>query len=69
MLCTVAFFRFIHPDKTLRFAGGRGRISRQAQLRAMRIGVNGGIVGDLLTTIGSKVDEDKRLISEAGYEY
>lgn len=69
VLCTVAFFRFIHPDKTLRFAGGRGRISRQAQLRAMRIGINGGIVGDLLTTIGSKVDEDKRLISEAGYEY
>lgn len=31
--------------------------------------LNGGIVGDLLTTIGSTVDSDKFLINEGGYEF
>lgn len=69
ILNTVAFFRFIHPSKTLRFAGGRAKLSRDVQLRALRIGMNGGIMGDMLTTIGSKVDEDRKLIREGGYEY
>ncbi len=68
ILLTVAIFRFVNPKAELRFAGGRQRLSRETQLRAMRIGVNGAIVGDLLTTIGSKADEDRNLIREAGYE-
>lgn len=31
--------------------------------------LDGGIVGDLLTTIGSTVDSDKLLINEGGYEF
>lgn len=69
VLDTISFFRFIHPTKILRFAGGRARLSRATQLRAMKIGMNGGVMGDLLTTIGSSVEEDKRLIAEGGYEY
>lgn len=66
---TVALFRFIHPTVQLRFAGGRRRVSRDSQLDAMRIGINGGIVGDLLTTIGSTVADDRRLAEEAGYKF
>lgn len=69
ILDTVAIFRLAHPRVVLRFAGGRARLSRQVQLEAMRIGINGCIMGDLLTTVGSTVADDKRLISEAGYEF
>ena len=69
VLHTVAVFRMVHPRVQLRFAGGRDRLSREGQLRAMRIGVNGAIVGDLLTTVGSTVAEDRRLTAEAGYEF
>ena len=31
--------------------------------------MNGGVMGDLLTTIGSKVADDKKLIEEGGYDY
>ncbi len=68
ILLTVAIFRFINPRPEIRFAGGRQRLSLETQKTAMKIGVNGAVVGDLLTTIGSKVDEDKVLIKEAGYE-
>ena len=66
---TVAIFRMVHPTLQIRFAGGRQRLSRQAQMEAMRVGVNGGITGDLLTTTGSTIDSDKRLAGDAGYEF
>lgn len=69
ILTTLAIFRFIHPRVQIRFAGGRQKLSRDTQLRAMRIAVNGGIVGDLLTTVGSQIDEDRKLSNEAGYEF
>lgn len=69
ILNTIAFYRFIHPRIAIRFAGGRARISRPTQLRAMAIGMNGGIMGDLLTTIGAQVKEDKEMIAEAGYTF
>ncbi len=69
ILSTIAIMRFIHPRAQIRFAGGRNRLSRDTQLRAMKMGINGGIVGDLLTTVGSKIDDDRQLTREAGYEF
>lgn len=69
VLDTIALFRFVHPKVQLRFAGGRNRLSRKSQLEALRIGINSGVVGDLLTTLGSTVSEDKALIDEAGYKF
>lgn len=69
ILTTLAIFRFVHPTVQIRFAGGRMKLSPSAQQRAMRIAVNGGIVGDLLTTVGSKIDEDKELVKSARYTF
>lgn len=69
ILDTVALFRFVHPRVILRFAGGRARLSRNAQKEALRIGVNGAITGDLLTTVGSTVEADRELAAEAGMSW
>lgn len=65
----IALFRFIHPHTTLRFAGGRASLTRKEQLKAIKIGMNGGVVGDLLTTVGSTVADDKALVAEAGLKF
>lgn len=69
ILDTIALFRLAHPTVTLRFAGGRARLSADVQQQAMRIGINGGLVGDMLTTIGSKIDDDIAAVRRAGYQF
>lgn len=69
VLDTIALFRLIHPHAVIRFAGGRAKLSRYAQKEALRIGVNGAIVGDLLTTVGSSVEADRELAAEAGMKW
>ena len=65
---TVAVFRFLLPRKTLRFAGGRMRLSRESTARILRGGMNGALMGDMLTSIGNQVADDKRLFAECGLD-
>jgi biotin synthase-like enzyme len=68
ILITIAVYRFIHPKAELRFAGGRKRLSHEVQLKALHIGINSAVVGDMLTTTGSRIDDDRALAAEAGYK-
>ncbi len=65
---TAALFRLIAPKVTLRFAGGRMRLSRATMERMLRGGINGALLGDMLTTVGNSVAEDKELFRSTGYK-
>ena len=68
ILRTIALFRMVHPQAYLRLAGGRARLDEQTMQKALYTGINAAIVGDLLTTLGSRIDEDKQRFLQAGYE-
>lgn len=65
---SVALMRLVAPKCTLHFAGGRARLSRQANERILRGGINGALVGDMLTTIGNNIEQDYSMFRHVGYE-
>ncbi|MCM1518826.1 MAG: biotin synthase BioB [Pseudoflavonifractor sp.] len=64
---TVALFRFMLPKLTLRFAGGRKRLSSNAVARILRGGMNGVLVGDMLNSVGNNIARDRQLFESLGY--
>lgn len=63
---SVALMRFVAPKVTLRFAGGRARLSKEITERIFQGGMNGSMIGDLLTTIGNRIDEDYAMFDRLG---
>lgn len=66
---TAATWRFILPSKAIRFAGGRMRLSHRSMLRLLRGGVNGVLMGDMLTTVSNDIASDRKLFAEAGLNF
>ncbi len=64
---TIAVFRFILPKTCLKLGGGREVNLGPYQRLAARAGANGLIVGGYLTTPGGSIEEDRRMMEEAGY--
>ncbi len=69
ILTTIAIFRLINPTAFLRFAGGRALISKEIQEKALYIGINAAIMGDMLTTLGNSAKNDIAIFKSAGYEW
>ncbi len=65
---TLALFRLILPAATVKIAGGRERNLGDFQAMALRSGANGMIIGGYLTTSGRPVEDDIRMIRQAGFE-
>lgn len=64
---TMAVFRFILPNKALRYAGGRVKL-REYQSLGIRAGINSALTGNFLTTTGNTIESDKKMIRGEGYE-
>lgn len=66
---TAAVWRFILPTKAIRFAGGRMRLSHKSMLRILHGGINGVLMGDMLTTVSNDIASDRKLFAEADLEF
>jgi biotin synthase len=64
----VAIFRLILPDALFRLCGGRNEnlgVGRIQQL-AVKAGLNGVMMGNFLTTLGSEPEQDRNMFEELG---
>jgi len=64
---TIAMFRLVNPDSTIRYGGGRKALGNDGKAGLLG-GVNGALVGNYLTTVGNKVADDLKMIKEAGFK-
>lgn len=69
LLRTVALMRLVAPRVVLRFAGGRARLDTAVTERMLRSGMNGCMIGDLLTTAGNDVDHDFEMFRRLSLDY
>ncbi|MDO8663088.1 MAG: biotin synthase BioB [Candidatus Omnitrophota bacterium] len=61
---TVAIFRIILKEKTIKVAAGRESVLKDFQAMAFMAGANGMLIGGYLTIKGRSVDEDWKLVEE-----
>jgi len=62
----VAIFRLILPEALFRLCGGRVENLGELQPLAVKAGLNGVMMGNFLTTLGSTPDEDRSMFEELG---
>jgi biotin synthase len=62
----VAIFRLILPDALFRLCGGRVENLGDLQPLAVKAGLNGVMMGNFLTTLGSTPAEDRAMFTELG---
>ena len=65
ILRTIAMFRFINPEANIRLAAGRKLLSENGK-KAFESGCSATITGNMLTTSGSTIKGDIKMLSEMG---
>lgn len=63
---SVALMRLLVPSTDLRLAGGRELLGDKGE-RAIRAGANAAITGDMLTTKGISIHDDRELVARLGF--
>ena len=61
----MAIFRLLNPTAWIRMAAGRRRFADGGKL-LFRCGANAAITGDMLTTTGTGIAEDRTMFAPAG---
>src|SRR5687767_11467996 len=62
----VAIFRLIMPAALFRLCGGRVENLGDLQAMAVKAGLNGVMMGNFLTTLGSEPEDDRKMFTELG---
>jgi biotin synthase len=62
----IAIFRLILPDALFRLCGGRVENLGDLQPLAVKAGLNGVMMGNFLTTLGSPPEEDRAMFEDLG---
>src|SRR5256885_7516321 len=62
----IAIFRLILPEALFRLCGGRVENLGELQPLAVRAGLNGVMMGNFLTTLGSEPEDDRAMFEELG---
>jgi biotin synthase len=62
----IAIFRLILPEALFRLCGGRVENLGELQPLAVKAGLNGVMMGNFLTTLGSEPEEDRKMFEELG---
>ena len=65
ILRTLAMFRFVNPEANIRLAAGRKLLSENGR-RAFESGCSATITGNMLTTTGSTIEADRKMLSGMG---
>lgn len=66
ILRTLAIIKIANPNSILRFCGGRMRLSKENQIKALNSCVEGIMVGNYLTTVGNAPDDDIKMVKDLG---
>ncbi len=62
----IAIFRLILPEALFRLCGGRAENLGELQPLAIKAGLNGVMMGNFLTTLGSEPEQDRAMFAEHG---
>jgi biotin synthase len=62
----IAIFRLVLPEALFRLCGGRVENLGELQPLAVKAGLNGVMMGNFLTTLGSTPDEDRAMFTDLG---
>ncbi len=67
ILRTIAIFRYINPAAYIRMAAGRNYF-KNGGAKIFLSGANATITGDMLTTVGSNTSQDKKMLTNLGFD-
>jgi biotin synthase len=62
----IAIFRLILPEALFRLCGGRVENLGELQPLAVKAGLNGVMMGNFLTTLGSEPEDDRQMFEDLG---